>query len=246
MDGCEYVDGSEFSFPNLKLCISKELTNVSQDLFEGGDLDFHLLDKNPFILFSALHHATYEGLTGLVKELLENGADPNELNIFESSALHHACFRGLFDIVKLLVDFGSDVNSVSNFGHSPLHLATRSGNVELIDFLIQRGAVVQCESKNKTTPLCFACMDLRADVVRLLLRNGALANHQSQYLDDEVVCEEDECLLSPLCYAVRLPPQPSTLTILHDLLTADPPANVNSKLHPVVTLEEIIPPSWKQ
>lgn len=78
---------------------------------------------------TALHYALRYGKTDNVRFLLENGADPNILDVAGNTAMHTALVRGAsVEIVKLLLLHGSKVNWVDANGHTPLSYAIGAGS----------------------------------------------------------------------------------------------------------------------
>ncbi|VDQ14598.1 unnamed protein product [Trichobilharzia regenti] len=62
---------------------------------------------------NALHLASKEGRTDVVRELLSHGASVHLITKKGNTALHIASLAGHLDIVKLLIDCGADVNAQS-------------------------------------------------------------------------------------------------------------------------------------
>ena len=77
-----------------------------------------------------------------IKVLLENGADPQEVDIkFGIPMLGWACLYGNEQIARLLIDSGADVNGPDKNGNCPLHQSAFMGHFEIVDLLIRSGAV---------------------------------------------------------------------------------------------------------
>lgn len=70
-----------------------------------------------------LHFAARQGYTGIVDELLEHGADINQLSGDNSTALLIATLNGHFDLAKHFVEKGADVTLASDGGSTPLYAA---------------------------------------------------------------------------------------------------------------------------
>jgi ankyrin repeat protein len=114
-----------------------------------------------------------EGLTGLmeysktpdvgiVRALLNAGADPNLLSKNEgNTALHFACVNGGMssglEIIKLLIKNNAYVRARNKLGETPLHKLSLVADVErsiaLMTYIIKQGAEINAQSSNGNTLL---------------------------------------------------------------------------------------------
>ncbi|QKX59877.1 uncharacterized protein TRUGW13939_07019 [Talaromyces rugulosus] len=121
-----------------------------------------------------LHHATAGGNIGIVRILLQNGANPDarggDLN---ASPLCIAAHIRSYPIVKLLIENGADVNVADNGGLFPLHHAAHNGHMEMVSLLLKHGAKVDPHENNRKSPLWLAAQFEKTEIVRVLLENGA-------------------------------------------------------------------------
>jgi ankyrin repeat protein len=112
---------------------------------------------------------------GMVRLLLERGADANTVDADGILALHIAAMRGYEDVVSLLLASGADASRVSRPGWTALMQASYSGHVGVVRLLLrsmgERGLDVR--SNRGWTALWLACCRGHADVVRVLLLAGA-------------------------------------------------------------------------
>jgi ankyrin repeat protein len=128
--------------------------------------------------------AAKAGKVARVRELLDNGSDPNELEQ-GFSALMYACERGNLDLVRLLIERGADVNAREpGLSLTPL-MAAASGKgfpdgiqkeglgLEIVDLLVQRGAEVNAVGKKGHTAKQFASESNHQGIVKLLVERGA-------------------------------------------------------------------------
>jgi ankyrin repeat protein len=94
-------------------------------------------------------------LLGVLKVLLDHGADPDAKDRWDWSLLHYGCEE--FDLAKLLLDKGANPNAIENErGLIPLHLAADKGRKAEVELLISRGAAVNAKDYSGRTPLSYA------------------------------------------------------------------------------------------
>ncbi|KAG7660675.1 AKR1 [[Candida] subhashii] len=110
------------------LTIVKELINSQQvnpnDSFNDG--------------ITGLHWACINNRLTLVRFLVENGADPNQLGgELKASPLHWACRNGLVYIVDYLITSSeADPSIRDSQSYNSLHLAVHSSNITLVIYLL--------------------------------------------------------------------------------------------------------------
>ena len=123
------------------------LKRVMELIGEGEDINQNDRD---FIMYSEFMDSHYiiEGATplifaifyrdlGIMKYLLDKGADPYIKNENGRNSFLWACGVGNVDVIKMLVEFDSDlVNSLNVYGSNVLHIAAGSNNVEVFEYLV--------------------------------------------------------------------------------------------------------------
>ena len=78
---------------------------------------------------TALHYASINGYSDIVRELLNSGAKTNVVTLeSESTPLHFAAANGKTGIVRDLIDFKADVNAKDASGNTPLANAENKKN----------------------------------------------------------------------------------------------------------------------
>lgn len=75
-----------------------------------------------------------------MRELLKNGADPDQMNHDGLTALHQCCIDGSLDMVTLLLKNGANVNIKDRDLWTPLHAAATCGHFKIVSLLIKAGA----------------------------------------------------------------------------------------------------------
>jgi ankyrin repeat protein len=89
---------------------------------------------------TALHFASEEGNTAMVKLLVKKGAIVNITNMWDKTPLHSACNNGHLEVVKYLVENGARLEATSNKKRfTPLHLASQYDHVAVAKYLIEEG-----------------------------------------------------------------------------------------------------------
>jgi ankyrin repeat protein len=113
-----------------------------------------LVQEVPHQLYSGdtgLHLAAAGLWPGIVRLLIEAGADPKAANRRGATPLHYACdprpvARKTSDaddqaaVIDLLADHGADLNKEDVGGAAPLHRAVRARSVSAVRQLLRRGA----------------------------------------------------------------------------------------------------------
>jgi cytochrome c2 len=111
------------------------------------------------------------------RQLLDQGADPNEQDGSGLTALHRAVAARHHDVVALLVARGADVNLSTERGGTPLHVAAATGDEASALLLIEHGADLAARRpRDGYTPLHVAADGGSVAVIRLLLEHGADVN----------------------------------------------------------------------
>lgn len=124
----------------------------------------------PLILAAANSHPE------LVRELLEQGAEPNATRHTGTGALFFAAQGGFLDIVTLLLDRGCSINQASKDGGTALIVAAQCGHMDVVQELLRRGADPHAAMKDRATAVFVASQNGHTSVVRTLLNAGAKAN----------------------------------------------------------------------
>ncbi|KAK8375797.1 hypothetical protein O3P69_008505 [Scylla paramamosain] len=124
----------------------------------------------PLILAAANSHVE------LVRELLDQGAEPNATRHTGTGALFFAAQGGFLDIVTLLLDRGCSINQASKDGGTALIVAAQCGHMDVVQELLRRGADPHAAMKDRATAVFVASQNGHTSVVRTLLTAGAKAH----------------------------------------------------------------------
>ncbi|KAJ6555614.1 ankyrin repeat-containing domain protein [Mycena vulgaris] len=184
---------AQYWIHHLKGCQDEAILSIST---------MHLIqmDSPQYLAFygkygNALQSASINGHIGIVRLLVEKGADINATDVIFGNALLAASRRwGNRETVQFLLDNGADMNSVSRRYGSALQAASACGDTEIAGLLIEKGADVNIrngiygcaletalESWNTQDGIYDSAMEIRSknlntDIVRLLLNKAADLN----------------------------------------------------------------------
>ena len=123
-----------------------------------------------------LHEAAEKGELGVVKDLLEDGADVNKQDKKGKTALHYAATEGHSKIVRILIVKKGDVNVKDQNGETPLHFASYKGYLGIVETMVENGANINVKGINGFTPLHYALAHKDSEITRYLIEKGADIN----------------------------------------------------------------------
>ncbi|KAF3317256.1 hypothetical protein TWF173_000499 [Orbilia oligospora] len=130
-------------------------------------------------LVSPLYYASFEGLLGAVKDLLDQGADINAQGGFYDNALQAASYEGHEKIVEFLVNHGADANAQGGHRYyNALQAASYGGHEKIVELLLNCGADVNAQGGYYDNALQAASYGDHENIVELLLNRGADVNAQ--------------------------------------------------------------------
>jgi uncharacterized protein len=132
-----------------------------------------LLGASAFAQEEAIHKAAYRGELQKVRDLLQEGANPDARDSFGGTALHAAMFQKNMEVVKVLLDHGCDINAQgTGNGYTPLHDAVWSDNGEAVNLLLDRGARTNLKGKDGLTPYAKAQKEGKTKILRIFESRG--------------------------------------------------------------------------
>jgi ankyrin repeat protein len=151
-----------------------------------GDMEevARLLDANPHLIeardpsnfeLTPLMTAAAEGHVGVMRLLLERGAEVNADCKYHETALHYAAENGHEEVVSILLSCGADPSRKDNIlRNTPLMYASRNGHLGAARQLLQVRECGLDEGNNDgCTALWGACLMGHVEILRALLLAGA-------------------------------------------------------------------------
>lgn len=124
-----------------------------------------------------LYEAASKGKEKEVREFLEKGFDPDEVNTQGWTPLMISVANGHEDTARTLIHFGANVNHTNTLGRTPLMFASKYGYLSIVRMLLEAGAETNVDDiENNGTPLIAASAANHEEIVKLLLDYGANPN----------------------------------------------------------------------
>jgi ankyrin repeat protein len=124
------------------------------------------LGQTALIIASALGHLE------LVKYLLANGANPDQVDDSQNSPLFVAIANKYDDIAAALLDVRANPKLVNKSGDTALHPAAHTSSMEIVARLLDAGCDMLHASMFGITPFMNAVLSGRMDVVKMFLDHG--------------------------------------------------------------------------
>ena len=129
-------------------------------------------------LNNQLIRAIIDGKLDITKQLIDHGADIN--NVYEDgeTPLIWSIKYKHPDITEYLIEHGADINVTTKNGWTPLMYASIDKIFKLVvEYLVEHGANIHATDNEGWTPLMFAALNRNLDTVKYLVEHGADVNH---------------------------------------------------------------------
>lgn len=122
-----------------------------------------------------LHMANTPTFGEIIKLLIDNGADLNDLRCQnKASPLHRAIQNDQKNAVVILVSNGADIRARDSDNNTPLHMAAMRSDRDVIALLISKGADLGALNEKALTPLHYAMKNEDSEVRKLVISNALL------------------------------------------------------------------------
>jgi ankyrin repeat protein len=177
--GCQQrvaADKKELT-PLMNAAAQKDLPRVRRLIEQGASVN-ERTDRGETPLYEAIERQppnNHSDNLPVVRELLNAGVNPNEVEIFSMNALLVSLTRDYAnsDVTLLLLTAGAKPAQKCATGDSEISLATQNLDVEVVRSLIAHKAAINCQDQHGVTALYWAALNGHAGLVALLLQSGA-------------------------------------------------------------------------
>ncbi|CAH3145367.1 unnamed protein product, partial [Pocillopora meandrina] len=176
-------DGDDLATPLIiaardgKLDFLKVLLRYEANIEARGTIKIESVDSRTSTNSTPLRAAAFKGHLGIVRCLVENGADVNARKNFNDTLLMVACYKGHLDVASYLVKHGANMNLQDHHGRSCLHYASERGHVQLVCELLALGAK-QIQALDRLTPLLEASDDCNIEMVECFINRPECSKEQ--------------------------------------------------------------------
>ncbi len=142
----------------------------------------------------ALRNCIYDNKLGLLKFLLNKGANPDVCNHLKDTPLILACFLLNREIAKELIKYGADINIRGNNGETALMASVRQRDTEMMKVLLENNADVNITDIFNTSPLCYAVQHDDVKSIGILLKHNPDPNIVNDIYGPSILnsCQNDD------------------------------------------------------
>lgn len=120
-------------FPHLlRACEINDLSIIKAMVEKGANIkDLTEYDKDNVLTLAISEKYSF----GVIKYLVDNGADVNYRIPYSSSVLMIACIYCDVKVVQYLIDNGADIHAQDKYGLTPLAYAIKENNKSVVKFI---------------------------------------------------------------------------------------------------------------
>ncbi len=146
-----------------------ELLFNTQQQSRQYDLLHEVNDKK----YNCFHMTIINGHLRLMNWFLEQGVNPNDINLSGESPLSIAVKAGRLALVESLLRYGAKVDYLSANKTGLLAIAGQGGNPNILNLLVELGLWINARNVEGNTPLMFAAYYGQPAALNFLLDRGA-------------------------------------------------------------------------
>jgi ankyrin repeat protein len=146
----------------------------------GGMLPEEKESKQDPASTSPLHKAASQGNCQVIKQLLESGANPNQVHA-GTTPLYWAAKNQHVAAAQLLLEHNAEPNLGDKYGYTPLYFAAECGLLNLVQLLLEKHANPNMVDESSHSPLYWSSQKGYYKIVNLLLQKGAYPNIANKF-----------------------------------------------------------------
>lgn len=165
---CLFESGADFDLEGIKEVMTPLQVKAATEIVMRLKAE---LETNTPLVFAAK-----TGRLGMVRCLITQGIDPNQLTVDGfCTPLIAACAHDRRTVIQFLIKAGADVNLAAGmYGRTPLLFAAATGSLAAVECLLKAGADPRKADANGDRPLLVAARNGHGPVVWRLLSAGVM------------------------------------------------------------------------
>lgn len=151
---------------------------------------------------SRIYKATYLDDEELVRQLIEEGANPLDKDEYGTTLLHHTAMLGRLNILKYIIeDCGCNPATENDDGTTALHSAAEGNQLDVVKYLVNECHMdPSALDKNNYSPLTFACRRGNLKMV-IFLEESILEYMRKDDVYYGAAARQRKSVNNPLCVA---------------------------------------------
>jgi hypothetical protein len=122
-----------------------------------------------------------------VEQLIQSGADVEEVDEYGFTPLIEAAIANNFEITKLLLEYGADINKSDVTGRSALHWTSDNNNLELCKLLLANKADPNAYTYGAQPVLVYPLLRNQNELKKLMYQHGADLNFAQDFINTKLL-----------------------------------------------------------
>ncbi|KAM4636957.1 fibronectin type 3 and ankyrin repeat domains protein 1 [Discoglossus pictus] len=177
MEAINLVRGNPYYGSDLHDAVNMNDEKRLLAILQSGEVDVNLPGK---MRCPALVEAAERGYFGILKILIDYGAEIEYADGVGRNSFMMACYAGHLKIAQYLKEKGASFDSRDLNGLTPMHWAATGGHLDILRWLIANGCEIDpVDDSLKKTPLMrVAMLSGNVEVAKCLIEGGADINAQ--------------------------------------------------------------------
>ncbi|KAG0205298.1 phosphate system positive regulatory protein pho81 [Mortierella sp. GBA30] len=145
--------------------------SVIQQLVNTGLVNFKFVDD--ISDRTCLHEAALVGRLSLLKLGVENGVNPESMDVYGRRPLHYVSMYGYADCATYLLSLNASMTATDHDGFRPLIYSVMNGHTECVEIFLANNVDIEASKEGDPIPLSLACHYGHEDIAMMLIGRGA-------------------------------------------------------------------------
>ncbi|KAF9971707.1 phosphate system positive regulatory protein pho81 [Actinomortierella ambigua] len=145
--------------------------HVIQSLVATGLVNFRFVDD--INDRTCLHEAAMAGRLALMTLCVENGVNPDCVDVYGRRPLHYVSMYGHAQCATYLLSLQVSVSAADHDGFKPLIYSVMNGHSACVEIFLAHGVEIEAAQEGDPIPLSLACHYGHEDIAMMLIERGA-------------------------------------------------------------------------